>query len=163
MRERQYPDSELAYRLRVLVKKALSLSDREVGQEGNRVYVRYGRRGFEEEYVCVFNSEGEGRRFFLHMEHPVNNLLGTLEKELMSDNAVKKKGNLKKYEEIFERISVGEGSVTYEGGEVPTAVSLTKIKEIPLGKEGRLSGNFLKYLFDYGIKPFMLVVDKHQN
>ncbi len=160
-KETSYPDSELANRLKIFTRDFLYLSKKEVGQQGNIVYIKYGKKGFEKEYVSIFSTEQKTRKFYFHIEEPENNLIHSLEEELMTDNAVLRKGNIRRYKEIFQRISIGEGHIDYMEKQVPTAFAVTEIKKIPLGRKGHLSENFIKYLFDYNVVPFIYIVQKY--
>ncbi len=137
-----------------------------VSQSEGRVYIQYcpGKRG---EYTAIYYSR-EGRRFLeFHLENPTSNILSALEKALMSEEAIKKRAENKKYSEIFSQPKFKTSSVPYkdEGGtkEVYSVVAVTEIKEIPVGQKGHLSGDFSDLVFKHIIKPFISTVEKHKN
>lgn len=163
MRKRRYPDPELAHREREFMIKECHFPEKSITQKGNRLYITFPfRPGKLEEYTGIYYTEGEKRLFALHLEEPMNNILNALEEELMTDKAVRRKGNLEKYKKIFRRIEVKESNLSFEKETKNTVVAITEIKKIPLGDKGHLSGDFLEYSFEYLIQPFMYVVEKHK-
>ncbi len=163
MREREYQDSELARRVKDFLIR-INFPEKNIHQKGAVLYIRYGKKtsGELEEYVGVFRSENEKRFFDFYIENPLNNLYQTLERELISDKIIRKKGNLNKYKEVFKRIFIGKRTINYDGNQVPAICVTTEIKKIPLGKKKHLSDKFLKWLFEYNIRPFILAVEKHK-
>lgn len=163
MKVKRYLDSELIKREKDYMIKKCNFPEKSITQKGNRLYITFPfRHGKLEEYTGIYYTEGEKRFFALHLENPMNNILNALEEELMTDKAVRKKGNLEKYKDVFRRIEVKEGTLSFEEETKHTVVAVTEIKEIPLGDKGHLSGNFPKYSFEYVIQPFMYIVEKHK-
>tara|TARA_Y100000310_G_scaffold340831_1_gene437945 strand:- start:861 stop:1361 length:501 start_codon:yes stop_codon:yes gene_type:complete len=160
MKERQYPDSELANRTKHFLMARLHLSPKEVGQKGSEVYLRY----YDEEFVGIYSNDGLRRYFSFHLENPRNNVKTALENQVMTDIAVVKRKDISKYKKIFSKVKIEKDSISYgEEKHIPTVALKTKILDVPLGKQGRLSGNFLTYNFHYNIIPFILTVKDHKE
>lgn len=162
MRKRQYNAPELAKRLKEFLVDKKNFPEKSVGHQENRIYLRYGQKDSEEEYIGVFKFNDKGH-FIFQIENPDVNLKSRLERELMKSDAVLKKGSLKKYNELFKRISVEEDVVNYRGVEIPVISLDTKIKKISLGEKKHLSSSFMKSLFEYNIQPFILTVEKYKS
>lgn len=163
IRERIYEDSELIRRVKDYIIKEYHLSEKRVVQKKDRLYITFGVRKLED-YTGIFYSEGGKRYFAFHLEDPMNNILSALRENLMTDNAVQKKGKIEEYRKVFRRVKVKESELSLESGKtVSTIVAITEIKKIPLGNRRHLSGNFLEYAFEYIIQPFFYTVEKHKS
>ena len=129
IRERQYPDSELARISNEWLQNHFSRMKIKNTQQGSRVYFTFPVRNGEE-YVLDFQTKDKTREISFGVEYPKNNLLQTLEQGLEYDSVFynhpvlsKYRSKLGKYREVFRRKDVGQKDLIIktkdqQGGEI---------------------------------------------
>ena len=179
IRERGYQDSDLANKFNVFLQthifKGIRINNL---HKGSRVYLSYPK-GIE--YIVEFETIGNTKFVSFYVENPKNSLVQMLEENIRNDRLFFKheplsrqkfRANLQNYKKTFKIKDIGQGSVEIEKKDkegkmykeiVPVAYVRREIIDIPLGKEGHLSENFLKWAYDYGLRLLMLLVQQHKT
>ncbi len=167
MRERHYDDPELARRLEDWLVNHFERIDINSVRQGSTVF--FTNTGIE--YAGVFCQESGKRMFCFHVENPSNDLVSDMCEGLVRDSMFntdrvlsrpKYKGRLNDYRKVFRREYVKKGEIYVQNRNRMSAVSAVSIKQLPLGAERRLSGNFLEMAFDYNIRPVIILAQKHK-
>ncbi len=169
VRERIYDDYELAKRIKGFLDEKFGFMKDKIDQKGSAVFIRY--RNIE--YALQIHSNNGDRFIILHIERPPESLKNCLTGKLEEDSIFQdkenfgflKRGNLGKYRKMFKRAGVREGSSReyVQESERDTIAVVTRIKDLPVGTRGHLSGNFANFLYEYVVRPVFAQTESYHQ